>query len=97
MTPTFARLTALLARDYRVAPESLTLDTPLDGLGIDSLGTVELLWSVEDEFKIKLPAEPVVLPSIGDVVRYIDAVVASQHGGDGASGTGAAGPTSQVT
>lgn len=80
MTATFERLSAILARDYKVSPESVTLDAPLDGLGIDSLGTVELLWAVEDEFRIKLPPEPVALPTIGDVVRYVDEIVAAQSG-----------------
>jgi acyl carrier protein len=77
MNTTFERLLAILARDYKVDPSSSSLDAPLDGLGIDSLGTVELLWTVEDEFKIKLPAEPVDLHTLGDVVDYIDAVIAS--------------------
>lgn len=80
MTTTFERLRAILAKDYKIAPESLTIEAPLEGLGIDSLGTVELLWTVEDEFKIKLPSEPVELPTVGDVVRYIDETVAAQCG-----------------
>ncbi len=76
MTATFERLKTILLRDYKLAPETLTPDAPLDALGIDSLGTVELLWNVEDEFKIKLPAEPVNLPTLGDVVRYIDTLMA---------------------
>jgi acyl carrier protein len=80
MTTTFERLRAILAKDYKIAPESLTIEAPLEDLGIDSLGTVELLWTVEDEFKIKLPSEPVELPTVGDVVRYIDETVAAQCG-----------------
>lgn len=90
MTSTFERLCCILTKDYKVAPESLTLDAPLEGLGIDSLGTVELLWTVEDEFKIRLPPEPVSLPTIGDVVRYIDEIMAAQEGGiDPAAGAAA--------
>jgi acyl carrier protein len=78
MTTTFEHLCAILRRDYKLAPESLTLDAPLEGLGIDSLGTVELLWNVEDEFNIKLPPEPVLLPTLGDVVLYIDGLIATR-------------------
>ena len=87
MTTTFERLCAILVKDYKLAPESLTLDAPLEGLGIDSLGVAELLFNVEDEFKIALPPEPVQLPTIGDVVRYIDQLVAIQHGGEAAAPT----------
>jgi acyl carrier protein len=78
MTTTFARLNAILLKDYKLEPHQLTLDAPLEDLGIDSLGTVELLWSIEDAFQIKLPSEPVELPTLGDVVRYVDELVARQ-------------------
>ncbi len=81
MITTFERLSAILVKDYKLAPEQLALDAPLDGLGIDSLGTVELLWNIEDAFKIKLPPEPVELPTLGDVVRYVDELIASQSVG----------------
>ena len=83
MTTTLERLRALLVKDYRLAPESLTPDAPLDALGIDSLGVAELLFNIEDEFKLTLPPDPVQLTSVGDVVRYIDDLFAAQHG-DGA-------------
>lgn len=76
MTTTFERLCGILAKDYKLAPERLTLDAPLDSLGIDSLGTVELLWNIEDVFGIKLPPDPVVLPTLGDLVRFVDDLVA---------------------
>jgi len=78
MTSTFERLSAILAKDYKLSPERLTLDAPLEDLGIDSLATVELLWNIEDAFKIKLPSEPVNLPTLGDVVRFVDELVLRQ-------------------
>lgn len=78
MSTTFQRLATLLARDYKLAPDRLTREAPLEGLGIDSLGTVELLWNIEDEFKIKLPVEPVELLTLGDVVRFVDELIAAQ-------------------
>ena len=79
MTTTFDRLRAILVKDYQIAPEAVTLDAPLASLGIDSLGVAELLFNVEDEFKISLPPDPVDLPTIGDVLRYIDALTLAQH------------------
>ncbi|MGZ8255110.1 MAG: acyl carrier protein [Burkholderiaceae bacterium] len=78
MTSTFERLSAILMKDYKLSPDRLTLDAPLEALGIDSLGTVELLWSIEDAFKIKLPSDPVNLPTLGDVVSFIDDLVLRQ-------------------
>ena len=79
MTNTFERLRAILVRDYKIAPEALTLEAPLEGLGIDSLGVAELLFNVEDEFRITLPPEPVQLPTVGDVVDYIDRLIVAQN------------------
>ncbi len=80
---TLERLRAILVNDYKLDVARLTPDAPLEGLGIDSLGVAELLFNVEDEFKITLPPEPVQLPTLGDVVRYIDALSAAQHGAAG--------------
>lgn len=82
MTNTFARLCAILVKDYQIAPASLTLDAPLEALGIDSLGVAELLFTVEDEFSVRLSPDSVPLTTIGEVVHYIDEVIAAQHGGD---------------
>lgn len=78
MITTFDRLSTMLIKDYPSTPEMLTLDTPLETLGIDSLGLAELLFNVEDEFGVTLPTQPVPLPTVGDVVAYIDELVVAQ-------------------
>lgn len=78
MTNTFERLSAILTKDYKLSAEQLTPDAPLESLGVDSLGLVELLWQIEDAFKIKLPSDPVALPTLGDVVRYVDQLISQQ-------------------
>ena len=78
MTTTYERLRAILAKDYQLAPERITLDAPLEALGIDSLGLADMLFNVEDEFHITLPAEAVELPTIADVVAFIDGLIAKQ-------------------
>jgi acyl carrier protein len=81
VTSTFERLCAMLTQAYKLAPSRLTLDAPLEGLGIDSLGTVEMLWNIEDEFGITLAPDPVPMRTLGDVVHYIDELLAGQGGG----------------
>jgi len=78
MISTFDRLRAILVKDYQLAPSALTMDVDLESLGIDSLGVAELLFSIEDEFRVTLPPEPAELNTVGDVVRYIDALVAGR-------------------
>ncbi len=75
MTDTFERLQSILIRDYKLEAQALTPDAPLEGLGIDSLGVAELLFTLEDEFGINVPADPVLLPTVGDVVDFIDRLI----------------------
>lgn len=75
MTETYDWLCKMLMAEYKIDPSMLALDTPLEDLGIDSLGMAELLFNVEDEFGITLPPEPVKLPTVGHVVRFIDALI----------------------
>jgi acyl carrier protein len=76
---TLERLSMILVKNYKVDPARLTLDGPLEELGIDSLGMAELLFFIEDEFKVQLPFDPVALPTLGDAVSYIDGLLAAQH------------------
>ena len=77
--PTFEHLRRILLRDYPLDPAVITPEAALDSLGIDSLGVAELLFNIEDEFKVRVPAEPVQLVSVGDVARFIDGLIAAQQ------------------
>jgi acyl carrier protein len=79
MNTTLDRLRVLLVKDYKLEPDLLTPDAPLEALGIDSLGVAELMFNIEDEFEVAIPGDPVALATVRDVVRYIDDLVSSQH------------------
>lgn len=79
-TTTYDWLRTTLIEEYKLDPDKLTPDAPLEALGVDSLGVAELLFNVEDEFGIVLPPEAVQLPTMADVVRYIDALILAQKG-----------------
>ena len=85
MNTTIDRLRVLLVKDYKLDPATLVPDAPLDALGIDSLGVAELMFNIEDEFKVTIPGEPVALKTVGDVAAYIDNLVATQQPGADAS------------
>ena len=78
MNTTYERLCTILVQEHHVAADRLAPATLLEDLGIDSLGTVELLWNVEEAFAIKLPTQPPPLCSLDDVVRWIDELSARQ-------------------
>lgn len=45
----------------------------VEDLGADSLDVVELLMTLEDEFKITIPEEKIAdLKTIGDIVDYVN-------------------------
>ena len=91
---TLERLSKILVKNYKIDPARLTLDGPLSELGIDSLGMLELLFFIEDEFKVQLPYDPVALPTLGDAVCYIDSLLAAQHIAETPTTAGAAPPAS---
>jgi acyl carrier protein len=79
MQTTYERLRAILVKDYKLDAAQVTLDAPLESLGIDSLGLADLLFTVEDQFLIEVPPEQVVLPTLGDVVNFIDGLIAKHN------------------
>lgn len=78
MTSTFDRLKTVLLKTYPVDPDTVTRDRALEELGLDSLGIGLLLFDVEDEFKIKFTADPGPLRTVGEVVEYIDGMLATR-------------------
>jgi acyl carrier protein len=75
---TLDRLRALLVRDFEMKAEALTAEATLESLEIDSLRMIEIVFCVEDEFKITAPgdaAELRKLTTFGDLAAYVDAVV----------------------
>jgi len=79
---TLERLRTLLARDFDLKPEALQPEATLEGLEIDSLRMIEILFCIEDEFKISVPAEHAELKArlktLGDLATYIEGLVAAQ-------------------
>jgi acyl carrier protein len=81
---TLERLSALLAQKFKLDPSRISPEQPLEQFGIDSLGMVELLFFIEDEFQLKIPSDPPSFATVGDAVHYIDALLAAQHPRDSA-------------
>jgi len=75
MSTTFDRLSMILQQSFKVPAEKITTDATLASLDIDSLGTVELLWQVEEAFRITIPAPPKDLLTLSDVAQHIDQLI----------------------
>jgi acyl carrier protein len=79
---TLERLQKIIVKDFELKPEDLKANAALDSLGIDSMSTIDLLFSIEDEFNIQVSREPVELKTIQGVVDYIDRLIAEQRGNE---------------
>lgn len=80
---TFAVMRELIAKDHAIAPETLTPDTPLKSLEIDSLALIELIFTLEERFDVVADKVPDDLPTLGSVADYIDGLVAARMAGPG--------------
>lgn len=49
------KVIAIIAEQAVLEPSDVTADSTLESLGIDSLGLVESIFSIEEEFDITIP------------------------------------------
>lgn len=75
----FERLVQILEQRYKIPRDRVRLDARLTELGVDSLGMAEMLFFLEDEFKIALPREPPALVTVGDALRCVESLVKEQQ------------------
>lgn len=75
---TLERLQALLARDFGVPREALVPEATLEALQVDSLRLIEILFVIEEEFGISVPAEHAELKArlhtLGDLAQYVESL-----------------------
>jgi acyl carrier protein len=76
---TFERLQRILSKEFEVATDVIAPTARLDSLGIDSLAVIEVIFRLEDEFKVSFPQDPGDLPTIGALVSAIDQLMAQQR------------------
>ena len=68
---TFEKIRALLAEQLDVDPAKITLESDImSDFEADSLDIVDMVMTLEDEFGIEVPDEP--LRTVGDVVNFVD-------------------------
>ena len=71
---TFDKVKSLIASHLGISEDKITPEARLiEDLGADSLDTVEMLMTLEDEFGIAIPDdEAVKLKTVGSIVELID-------------------------
>lgn len=71
----FEKVKNILAEQLDIENEELiTMESLLaEDLGADSLDSIDIVMSVEDEFKIEVPDEVIEnMTTVGDIVNYIE-------------------------
>ena len=70
----FDKVQAILAKQLRIAPERITLDSQIKkDLGADSLDILQLLMRIEDQYGIVIPDKALAtFNTVWDVVTYLE-------------------------
>jgi acyl carrier protein len=72
---TLERVRRLIAKYLHVPPESIGEDANLQDLGLDSLGSLELVFEIEEEFKVRVPDDRIQeLRTVRSVCEGIEAL-----------------------
>jgi acyl carrier protein len=71
------KVIAIIADTKHISADTLSVDSTFEALEIDSLDAVEIVYRLEEEFKISIPDEAVKgVRSVQDVVTSLEAILA---------------------
>ena len=71
----FDFLVKLLVEEFGVNTGELVPEASPEGLGLDSLSTMEMVRELEDEFGIKFSAEQVNFSTLGEAAALADELI----------------------
>jgi len=79
------RVIKIIAEQAVLEPSDVALDSTLESLGIDSLGLVESIFAIEEEFDISVPFNANApdegdfdISSVASIIKGIEALVKEQ-------------------
>jgi acyl carrier protein len=76
------RVLKVIATSKRIPPETVTIDSDFQTLGIDSMDAVEILFALENEFDVTIPDEDArAVRSIRDMCAGVEKLVAAKEAG----------------
>jgi acyl carrier protein len=72
----------IVAKEKRLESETLTLDTKLEDIQIESVDLVEIIFAIEDEFDIDIPQDETdfKLETMRDIVDGVKRLIAEKQG-----------------
>ncbi len=75
-----SKVIEIIAREQHLDPDAIKLDSTFQELGIDSLDGVNILFALEEEFKIDIPDS--VAQNMRGVRQVVDSLTRVLEGGD---------------
>lgn len=81
MTTTLEKVKEIMASKYSLPVDSITPESTLESLKLDSLDLIETLFDVEDQFHIRIPQDrknEVPIVTVKDICDVIDKLIAKQ-------------------
>ena len=75
---TLQTIQRMMVKQFDLKVAELTPEAQLEALGLDSLSTIEFMFSIEDEFEIKLPDDRVEIKTIQDIVNIVERLITEQ-------------------
>jgi acyl carrier protein len=74
-----ARVAAVIAKTQKIPAESVTVDKTFADLNIDSLDGINILFALEEEFKIDIPDDAAgKIRSVGEMVDGLEKLIAGK-------------------
>ena len=77
----------IIAKERRLDRSTLTLETRLEDINVESVDLVEIIFAIEDEFDIDVPQEEDAfqLETMGDIVAGVRRLIAEKQAQQAAS------------
>jgi acyl carrier protein len=72
-------LAKMIADKLEIDPETVTLQSNLKEIGLDSLDTFDLIFDAEDHFAIKVPNDKVNIETLEDVAKVVHELVLAKE------------------
>lgn len=79
----------IIAKQAKVEPAQVTVETDLAEIGLESLDTIELIFALEEKFDVEIPynandasAAGMEFATAGEVVDAVVKLVAAQKGAE---------------
>ena len=74
-----AKVQGLLGEELDLALDELSPGRELEDLGVDSLGMIEVMFRMEEEFDIRMGDEQVPLKTVQDVIDLVAAKISARQ------------------